>query len=337
VGVIARDPGSALSRRRFLAALGVGGALSCAAPETLPVTRPDPQRFDACRKQRSLTVLTWNIFLMPKWIRESPSNDARARAIAAVLLEPQFDFDILCLQKVFDSAAREILEQALADRYPHRFGPANDSCSLKLNSGVWLLSRYPLTDYQEIQFSECSSWECFSRKGALLVSGTCGTTPFRLIATHLQGEEGSSFTEKNQAIRDSQMREIRDRLITPHLEPQVPLIICGDFGTPRLTADGESETKSYREMVSTLGVENGAELRITLDDSKVNNQLAINDTGRRNELDYVFLRTNGFDLTAERTRHVFRRGGWDTKQQRTDLSYRYGVSARLRFGPERQG
>src|SRR6185295_14569844 len=152
---------------------GAGGALSCAAPEILPVTRPDPRRFDACPTHRGLTVLTWNVFLMPKWIRESPCNDARARAIAAALLQPELDFDILCLQKVFDSAARKILEKALAERYPHRFGPANDSCSLKLNSGVWLLSRTPLTDYQEIQFSDCSSWECFSRKGAMLVSGTC--------------------------------------------------------------------------------------------------------------------------------------------------------------------
>ncbi len=272
--------------------------------------------------------------MMPKWISESPSNDARARAIAAVLLEPEFDFDILCLQKVFDSGARAILEQALAGRYPHRFGPANDSCSLKLNSGVWLLSRYPMTDYQEIQFSDCSSWECFSRKGALLVSGTCGATPFRLIVTHLQGEEGPRFTKENQAIRDGQMREIRDRLITPHLEPKAPFIICGDFGTPRVTEDGRSETESYRGMLATLGSENGAELRITLDDSRANNQLAISDTGRRNELDYVLLRTNGFQLSAERTRHVFRRGGWDAQQQRTDLSYRYGVSATLRFGAE---
>lgn len=270
--------------------------------------------------------------MMPKWLSESPCNDARARAIAAALLEPECDFDILCLQKVFDSGAREILVQALAERYPHRFGPANDSCSLKLNSGVWLLSRHPLTDYQEIQFSDCSSWECLARKGALLVSGTCGATPFRLIATHLQGEEGSSFTKENQAVRNSQMRELRDRLITPHLEPNVPFIVCGDFGTPRVTEEGTSETESYREMLATLGVENGAELRITLDDSKANNQLAFGDTGRRNELDYVFLRANGFDLTAERTRHIFRRGGWDAKRGRTDLSYRYGVSARLRFG-----
>lgn len=321
-----------LSRRRFIAGCAGGAALSCAAPPFVPVTHPDPARFNACPRQRTLSILTWNIFMMPEWISESPRNVPRAAAIAATLLEASASFDILCLQKVFDSAARDVLEAALDARYPYRYGPANDSSSLKLNSGVWVLSRYPLTDYQEIEFDGCSSWECFSRKGALLVSGTCGATPFRLIATHLQGEEGPVYTDKNQAVRDRQMQQIRDRLITPHLEPGVPFIICGDFGTPRMADNCGLETESYREMLATLGAENGPELRITLDDSRLDNQLATSNTGRRNELDYIFLRRNGFELSAQRTRHIYRRAGWDTQYHRTDLSYRYAVSAQVTFG-----
>lgn len=291
------------------------------------MTRPDPAHFDACPSKRSLTILTWNIFMMPEWIGESPRNQPRAAAIAATLLER--DFDIVCLQKVFDSSARAVLEHALAARYPYRYGPANDGCIL-LNSGVWVLSRYPLTDYQEIEFGECDSWECFSRKGALLVSGTCGSTPFRLIASHLQGEAGSAFTPENQAIRNRQLLEIRNRLIAPHLEPKVPLIVCGDFGTPRFADARGGETASYRKMLATLGVENGAEWRLTL--NEVDNELARSDTARRNEVDYVFVRRNGCDLAVERALCVFKRGGWDPAQHRTDLSYHYAVSAKLVFG-----
>jgi endonuclease/exonuclease/phosphatase family metal-dependent hydrolase len=319
---------SALTRRDFLGSMAVtGGALGCA--EIPPVTHPDPARFDACPKARTLSILTWNVFMMPEWIKESPFNQSRARAIAATLLEQ--DFDILCLQKVFDHAALAIIENALGARYPHRYGPANDGCLL-LSSGVWVLSRYPLVDYQEIQFSECSSWECFSRKGALLLSGTCGSTPFRLVATHLQGEEGSSFTKTNQAIRFRQMRQIRDRLILPHLEPSVPFIVCGDFGTPRFANSRGEETDAYRSMLATLGVENGAPFRITLDE--IDNQIAKSKSARRNELDYIFVRKNGFALDVERTRNVFKRDGWDPQQHRTDLSYRYAVSAKVYFGPE---
>jgi endonuclease/exonuclease/phosphatase family metal-dependent hydrolase len=264
--------------------------------------------------------------MMPEWIGESPRNQPRAAAIAATLLEQ--DFDIVCLQKVFDSAARAVLEQALSARYPHRYGPANDGCLL-LNSGVWVLSRYPLADYQAIEFAECDSWECFSRKGALLVSGTCGNTPFRLIATHLQGEEGSAFTPEKQAIRNLQILEIWNRLIAPHIELNVPFIVCGDFGTPRFVDAQGRETASYRKLLNTLGVENGAEPRLTLDE--VDNQLAKSASARRNEVDYVFVRRNGCALDVERARCVFKRDGWDPEQHRTDLSYHYAVSAKLTF------
>lgn len=322
-----------LARRDFLSsALAASAAAACAsAPPILPVTHPDPRVYDACRGRTPSTfsILTWNVFLMPGWTYESPRNEPRAAAIGATLLD--HPFDVVCLQKVFDESARAVLNGVLAERYPYRYGPANPS-KLKLSSGVWLLSRHPLDDYQEIQFGECSSVECFSRKGALLVSGTCGSTPFRLITTHLQGEEGPRFTEKNQRIRAAQMLEIRDRLITPHLEPNVPFVICGDFGTPRLDDTQCRETDAYRGMLSSFEAENGAALRVTLDDDVRNNQLARDNTGRKNELDYVLLRKNGYPVAIERTRHVFRRGGWDdSRSERTDLSYRYAVSAKLTF------
>lgn len=318
-----------LSRRTFLASssLAVGGC-ACGT-RVVPVTRPDPAVFEACGTQRSIKVLTWNIFMMPPWVGESPNNDPRAAAIASTLLE--HDFDILCFQKAFDGSARTILQQALAGRFPHSYGPANES-AVFLNSGVLVLSRHPLTDYQEIVFHDCSSAECLSKKGALLVSGTCGKTPFRLIATHLQGEEGNSFTELNQSIRDAQMVEIRDRLITPHLEPRVPFIICGDFGTPRFANPARDETPSYRQMLATLGVDEIAETLLTLDEQ--NNELvAANATGRRNEVDYIFVRQNGFELSIARQRLILRRAGWDPVSHRTDLSYHYAIGAELRFGP----
>ena len=90
-------------------------------------------------------------------------------------------------------------------------------------------------------------------------------------------------------------------------------------------------------MIDALGVENGSQARITLDDSRLANDLATDNTGRRNELDYVLVRANGSVLTTERTRHVFRRSGWDNSPaDRLDLSYRYAVGARVTFSSQRQ-
>jgi endonuclease/exonuclease/phosphatase family metal-dependent hydrolase len=266
--------------------------------------------------------------MMPPWVHLSPRNDERASAIAAELLE--HDFDIVCLQKAFDASAREIIEAAVTARYPHRYGPANDSCGLKLNSGLWVLSRHPLTDYRAIEFDACGGVECFARKGALLVSGACRRTPFRLVVAHLQGEEGPRFTEEHQRIRDAQMKQIRDALVTPYLEPSVPFLLCGDFGTPRFSDEGDRETESYRRMLANFGAENGVEARLTFADDKSANGLAVENSGRRNELDYILLRANGARVDVQRALHIFRRGGWDSPgSARHDLSYRYAVGARV--------
>jgi endonuclease/exonuclease/phosphatase family metal-dependent hydrolase len=321
-----------LARRDLLiaaaASLGcgtTGGTFSEAGPSQVTdlTTRADGPT--------SIKVLTWNIFMMPCWVNESPDNETRARAIAAELKAR--DFDVLCLQKVFDTSARAALEEELAPHYPYRFGPANGSrWSFKINSGVWVLSRLPLTDYREIQFSECGGIECFSRKGALRLRGTLKGEPFFLVATHLQGEEGLSFTIANQRIRNAQMTEIRDAFIRP-AEQETPFVMCGDFGTPRFDAQLVHETDDYFGMLATFGAENGRDLRITLDDSRVDNDLATDNTGRKNELDYILLRNWGPDVQVQRERHIFQRQGWDTSSaDRKDLSYRYAVSATIALG-----
>src|SRR6185295_5220964 len=127
-------------------------------------------------------ILTWNIWMMPPFTFQSPRNRKRAAVIAAELLDR--DFDILCLEKVFDSGARVVLEKALGQRYPYRYGPANCG-GLKVNSGVWILSRFPLSDYREIQYRDCSGVECFSRKGAIRLTGAVGGHAFQILATHL--------------------------------------------------------------------------------------------------------------------------------------------------------
>src|SRR5262245_12035633 len=177
-----------------------------------------------------LKILTWNIWMMPWFTFQSPHNQARARAIAEEILK--LDFDILCLEKAFDGGARAVLSRALGARYPYRYGPANSGFSLKVNSGVWIFSRIPLTDRHEIQFRDCAGIECASRKGAMLLSGTFDSHAFQILATHLEGEPGAHYTPERQEIRNRQMTQIRDDLLKPFAIPDAPLFLCGDFDTP---------------------------------------------------------------------------------------------------------
>jgi endonuclease/exonuclease/phosphatase family metal-dependent hydrolase len=279
----------------------------------------------------TLRLLTWNIWMMPPISFQSPKNTARAAAIAEELANQ--DADVVCLIKSFDSSARDVIAKRLAQLYPHRYGPLNDHGSpFKINGGVWVLSKIPLSDYRELQFSASSGIESFSRKGALSLYGNSNGQRFRLIATHLQGESGPNYSDDAQRIRNQQVDQIARELLGPS-ESKVPWFMCGDFVTPRRDPhDPFAEGAGYKHILSALGVQNGLEARVTLDDSRVHNDLAIDDTGRVAELDYILLRDNLAAVRGSWQQRIFRRQGWDGPQGRRDLAYRYAVSAEFDFG-----
>jgi len=277
-----------------------------------------------------LKVLTWNIFMMPPWTFQSPHNTARAQAVADELLK--LDYDVLCLEKAFDGAARAVLDHALASQYPYRYGPANPACFPLTDSGVWVLSRIPFSDYRDIEFADSAGVEVFARKGAMMLSGVVSGHPFQLIATHLQGDDVAAYQPDHQQVRDRQMTQIRAELIARYADPDVPLILCGDFATPRFDPDNPGQLSGgYTHMLATFEAENGPEYRITLDDALSRNDMATDDSGRIDELDYVLLRNGGRDVRGAWTRHVLRHPGWDGPHGHRDLSYRYAVGAVFRF------
>ncbi len=46
---------------------------------------------------------------------------------------------------------------------------------------------------------------------------------------------------------------------------------------------------------------------------------------------YILIRDNGAYVHATWDIHIFRKSGWDKKQNRPDLSYRYAVAAMFEF------
>ena len=155
---------------------------------------------------------------------------------------------------------------------------------------------------------------------------------FSLIATHLEGEEGSVSTESHQRVRDAQVQQIRDELLTPPATTGTLIVIAGDFATPRLQPCSENEeTESYTRTLATLQARNGPEQRITLNDNRRINTLAGGNTGRTDELDYIFIRDNGVNVRTTWQRRIFRHTACDDKRNRPDLSYRYAVETIIEF------
>jgi endonuclease/exonuclease/phosphatase family metal-dependent hydrolase len=170
--------------------------------------------------------------------------DGRAEAITKAL--SVCDYDIIIFQEAFTWQSRTVLKEALHDRYPFAYGPANRSWfSMKANSGIWILSKIPLRIRKEIEFTVSAGFDSYARKGAVLFEGLADDCPFQLIATHLQDDEYP------QTIRNQQLKEIYSELIAPFSSSDTPQIICGDFNTEKKT------TTNYHEMLDNLTAEDG--------------------------------------------------------------------------------
>ena len=227
--------------------------------------------------QNHLKILSWNIGMLPG-LDLFKDKDDRPQAIAKALRDK--DYDIIVFQEAFTMYSRNIIGRSLHDQYPYVYGPLNKNIfSLKINGGVWILSRIPLKIRKEIEFTVAAGMDELARKGAVLLEGLFYGAPFQLIATHLQDDEYP------QAIRDEQLAEIHEKLIIPYSETDTPQIICGDFNTD------EKMAANYREMLAILDAEDkgiSGTMKVTFDDESNDAWKSLNPDPRR--IDYVFTR-----------------------------------------------
>ncbi len=237
-----------------------------------------PQQMKAVAQnpsQKTLKVLSWNIYMLPP-LAKITGKRQRAEKIAELLKNS--DYDVLVLQEAFHPAARRLIKTGLGDAFPYQIGPANRKFSVKTNSGIWILSRHPLTELGSVDYEECEGFDdCFARKGALMVELQFRGRPVQILGTHLQA--GGPHH-----IRHSQYQEMR-QLLDKHSRQGVPQLVCGDMNTRR------SDVENYSIMMETLDAEDGpfeGERQFTADGAW--NDLCGGGSRNRRVIDYIFVR-----------------------------------------------
>lgn len=263
---------------------------------------------------KELKILCWNIYMLPRFALHTGKRK-RAREIVKTL--PFENYDIIVFQEAFHGDARRIIKRGLKELYPYRIGPANRRYFwIKTNSGVWMLSKIPLTQIKQIKYKDCEGFDdCFAHKGALLVEGEFEGQKFQLLGTHIQA--GGPYP-----VRQSQYEQIRN-LIDTYKQDGVPQILAGDFNM------GKDNGEPYAEMLKTLDIEEyepDGELKFTAS--------SLNDIrgGKDDRLiDFIFYRPNGLS-PLKLIRNVKR---FATKtpcfKKYCDLSDHFAVEAILKF------
>jgi endonuclease/exonuclease/phosphatase family metal-dependent hydrolase len=262
-----------------------------------------------------LKILSWNIGLLP-YIDFFSEGLNRAAYIAHELSSTEYD--VVVFQEVFSARARKILKKSLQEKYPFIYGPFNRSgMTVKFSSGLFILSKIPLRVIREIEFSEASGFDCFARKGAVLLEGKIHQTKFHLIATHLQDDVYP------QSIREKQLAEIHSALILPHSDPDIPQLICGDFNT------NARQTENYQGMLTLLDAQDGSlsgPMQVTFDDESNDISNASNRNPRL--IDYILARNTRLISHISRRVTVVK-AKW--AKNRHYLSDHHGVEALVVF------
>jgi endonuclease/exonuclease/phosphatase family metal-dependent hydrolase len=262
-----------------------------------------------------IKVLTWNIYMLPKFIKNS-GKMKRAKKIGEVL--DSLDYDVIVFQEAFHKGARRKIRKNLEEHYPYQAGPANCKfISLKTNSGLWIFSKHPITNSKSIRFKIRSGIDAFSRKGAIVVELNVNGQHIQIAGTHLQNSGGNW-------IKHGQCVEFYNKLIKPLNKLGVPQIICGDFNINKDSAE------SYKFMLHTLQAEDGelkGDVKYTYD--RKNNDLHVEEGINQDLIDYILIRNNGSMVNCSGRRITPIQKRWHKHCK--DLSDHYSIEAEIYF------
>ncbi len=282
---------------------------------------------DMIEEHPQLKVLSWNIYLLPRLIRQVGQLE-RSKLIAETLITA--DYDVIVFQEAFDKKARNILWAIIKNIYPYAAGPVNEERNRVLsitNGGVWIVSKLPLKEVGEILFDDCKGIDCGSRKGALMVEVEKDGYTYQVIGTHMQSED----SPKKEDIRDKQLQQIKNQLVDPYHRDGVPQLLCGDFNIHK------RDIKHYNQMLKTLAAseENmctlglleehpGASTEVFTYDCNSNDLV---DYEESTTLDYILVKSNNFSFRSIRRKVTTFMGTWSSKKllNRKNLSDHHAV------------
>ena len=273
--------------------------------------------FSSLVHAKSLKILSWNIYMIPKPILWSHQLD-RADEIGNQLA--QSDYDVIFFQEAFTPATRKKIWKKLKDKFPHESGTFKRRKFLTvLNSGLWAMSRYPLTVLDHVYFDECTGTDCLATKGSLLIELQLPHRKIQIAGTHTQAWPGI----KQDNIRYSQLTQMRD-LMDEFREPGVDQVILGD-----LNFDDKKPHygQAINDLLSTVTSPLTGAIQFSAGEAT-----NIHTTGKDHPelLDYLLLR-NDSSTGSKIKNKMLRKLTMERKGKPYDLSDHYGIEAEIEF------
>jgi endonuclease/exonuclease/phosphatase family metal-dependent hydrolase len=177
----------------------------------------------------TLKILTYNVQMLPTFLKKIKQ---KARAEAIIKQIDSADYDIVFFQEMFDKRISKLFWKALNDKYPYKMRDEN-KYFLKVKNGLMIWSKKSLENKHSIVFQQATSWDKWSKKGALFASIIKNNDTILIINTHLQ----SDYAIQNNAIRKKQLLDIKNEIAKSYNTRNI--VFAGDFNIDILS-DRES-------------------------------------------------------------------------------------------------
>lgn len=234
-------------------------------------------------------ILSWNVFMLPKPIKNSRQRERMVLIRDALLSQSH---DVIVLQESFSDLFRQTISQGLSKKYPHQM-ILGKSTSIKkvMNSGIFILSRYPFKRLGYRYYTYCGSADCFAAKGVMLVEMALpGGKIIQLAGTHLQAGQSDSMKE----VRIHQTDQVRE-LLDEHYKEGVPQIFAGDLNMDALHTT---------ELSDLLVRGNFTNDQLSSGSLNASNSLQVSCFGQRENmrpswLDHILTRAHGSSLVQK--------------------------------------
>ncbi len=230
-----------------------------------------------------LKILSWNIFMIPPTIFKSCQCERTGYIAEAV---KGWDADVIIFQEAFQKKARQLIYDKIKDQYPYETGVPK-SGFLKVHSGVWIVSRYPIVRQESIVYKQKKGSDRFAKKGATFIEIDMNGQKIQVIGTHVQS--GS----QHQLVRDIQFKQMIQELGNKYMDFTIPQFIGGDLNTD------VQVTKDYENMLVILDAMNTKHTGQPFSWNGEENNLGAKFFGKHKEtLDYILLRNQHKDLAT---------------------------------------
>lgn len=175
-------------------------------------------------------------------------------------------YDVLCLQEVWSGTQTtypDMLWDGLKEVYPYNVSTEPrplTGLNLGLDSGLMILSKYPIESYSFHQFGNSSGLDSFSGKGAMTahikVPDDDGSMRDMIVSNTHFNAGGPLEVRLNQAL---EMKSSVDRFLNQLKETEglnidkVPVFGAGDFNTDEWNDDLTGVQEDYQKLLDALG------------------------------------------------------------------------------------